>query len=442
MNVVAPMGKVEQAIIEAFDKVVSSLPGDAAVRAARRAAIGRFATHGLPSRRVEAWRYTDLKARMRTALPPVAHAKTAKAPKLEVLLGAALARLPAVTYVFVNGRLQSWDNGPLVTDDPRLAVEPLHKALAAGRVGLDGGDPEDVPSLLNTAFASDGAVVRITEGAKLDVPLHLVFVSDLDVPATVTVRNRIDIGRGARCTIIESHVATGAAERQTNTLSEVRVADMAEVDHIKLLAEGPRAMHLGTWHVTLGRDCLYRPVHLTESPALARNQMFLAFDGEGSTADLEAATLVRDNEHADTTLVIDHKVPRCTSRELYKTVLDGEAQAVFQGKVIVRPGAQKSDGKQMAQALMLSATAEFSSKPELEIYADDVVCGHGSTSTELSEDLLFYLRARGIPVAEARRLLTEAFIAEPIEAIAHEAIREAFRSRVVGWLAGGKGDMT
>jgi Fe-S cluster assembly protein SufD len=156
--------------------------------------------------------------------------------------------------------------------------------------------------------------------------------------------------------------------------------------------------------------------------------------------DLKAATLVRGREHADTTLVIDHRVPRCTSREHYKAVLDGEAHAVFQGKVIVQPGAQKTDGKQMAQALMLSETAEFSSKPELEIYADDVACGHGSTSTELNEEHLFYLKARGVPDREARRLLTEAFIAEPIEAVEDEALREALRARVVAWLEAGKAE--
>lgn len=311
MNVMAPMGKVEQAIVEAFDKAVAALPGDDSVRKSRRDAIGRFATAGLPSRRVEEWRYTDLKARIRTALPPVTKSVTTSAPKLEALLGRELARLPAVTYVFVNGRLQSWDHGPLIGDDPRVEIEALHKSLGNGKATLASGT-DDVAVHLNTAFATDGAVVRITEGAKLDVPVHLVFVSDLAEPASVTVRNRIDIGRGARCTIIESHVALGAAERQTNAVTEVVVGDGATAVHVKLLAEGPRSMHLGTSIVTLGRDCIYRPVQLTESPALARNQSFVAFEGEGALFDFKAAALVRDHEHADTTLVIDHKVPRCT----------------------------------------------------------------------------------------------------------------------------------
>ena len=437
MNVMAPIGRTEQAIVEAFDKAIDALPGDDAVRKARRHAIGRFASAGLPSRRVEEWRYTDLKAKIRTALPPVTRAVSKSAPDLGNLLGPALARLPAVTFVFVNGRLQSWDHGPLIGDDPRVEIEALHKSLGTGKIPFASGS-DDIAVQLNTAFATDGAVVKITEGAKLDVPVHLVFVSDLTEPASIAVRNAIEIGRGARCTIIESHVALGSAERQTNAVSEVMVGDKAEAVHVKLLAEGPTATHLGTTLVGLGGDCSYRPIQLTESPGLARNQLFVTFEGEGATFDFTAATLVRGHEHADTTLVIDHKVPRCTSREHYKTVLDGEAHAVFQGKVIVRPGAQKTDGKQMAQALMLSETAEFDSKPELEIYADDVACGHGSTSTELNEEHLFYLRARGVRKADAERLLTEAFIAEPIEAIEDEALREALRARVAAWLGRGK----
>ncbi|MEZ5924932.1 MAG: Fe-S cluster assembly protein SufD [Hyphomicrobiaceae bacterium] len=433
MTVVAPMGKVEQAMIEAFEKSVASLPGTPVVEAARREALGRFATLGLPSRRVEAWRYTDLKARIRTALPPLATASGVPAPDLKMLLGPELALLSAVTYVFVNGRLQSWDHGPLIADDPRLEIAPLHKALASGALDLD-GSAGDVATLLNTAFASDGAVIRVTEGARLDVPLHLIFVSEPAAPAAITVRNRIEIGRGARLTIVESHVGAGNVERQTNALTDIRVGEKADVAHIKLHAEGPGAMHLGTWQVTLAAGCRYRPMQMTESPGLARNQLFVAIDGEEASIDLKAATLVRGHEHADTTLVIDHKVPHGSSREHYKAVLDGEAHAVFQGKVIVRPGAQKTDGKQMAQALMLSETAEFSSKPELEIYADDVACGHGSTSTELDEDQLFYLRARGVPADEAKRLLTVAFIAEPIMGVEDEAVREALMARAQRWL--------
>src|SRR5690606_8282641 len=151
------------------------------------------------------------------------------------------------------------------------------------------------------------------------------------------------------------------------------------------------------------------------------NQIFVTFKGEGSKLDCSGAFLAANSEHIDTTLVVDHAVPRCESRELYKGVLDGRGRGIFQGKVIVRPGAQKTDGKQMAQALMLSPHAEFDSKPELEIYADDVICGHGSTSAEIDPEHIFYFRSRGIPEPEARALLIEAFVGEAIEKVEDEA---------------------
>jgi Fe-S cluster assembly protein SufD len=167
---------------------------------------------------------------------------------------------------------------------------------------------------------------------------------------------------------------------------------------------------------------------------LARNEINVVYAGEGGKLDLSGAYLARDGEHIDTTLVVDHAVPRCESRELFKGVLDGHARGVFQGKIIVRPDAQKTDGKQMSQALMLSEDAEFDSKPELEIFADDVVCGHGTTSAELDPDLLFYCRSRGIPENEARALMIESFIGEAIDKVEHAELRTALTAFAMGWL--------
>jgi len=168
--------------------------------------------------------------------------------------------------------------------------------------------------------------------------------------------------------------------------------------------------------------------------ALARNQVYVGFDGEGSSADVSGACLARDRQHCDTTLVVEHRVPSCASRELFKLVLDDEARGIFQGKVVVAPDAQKSDGKQMAQALLLSETAEFDSKPELEIFADDVVCGHGATSGQIDEDLLFYLESRGLPEPEARAMLIQAFVGEAFEVVDNEVLREAFNAASAAWL--------
>ena len=187
--------------------------------------------------------------------------------------------------------------------------------------------------------------------------------------------------------------------------------------------------------VTLGAEAIYWSFQLTAGTQLTRNTTFVDFRGEDAKLDVSGLFLGRGSEHIDTTLVVDHAVPACESRELFKGVLADRARGVFQGKVIVRPGAQKSDGKQMAQALMLSPDAEFDSKPELEIYADDVVCGHGSTAAELDEDMMFYMRARGIPPEEARELLIEGFIGEALDKIEDEAVREAFAAIAKGRLA-------
>ncbi len=217
-------------------------------------------------------------------------------------------------------------------------------------------------------------------------------------------------------------------------MTELRLGAKAAIDHIKIEREGDDAVHLGTALVEIGPDARYNAFQFSTGAALVRNQTFARFAGEGSSLDISGALLLRGRQHCDTTLLVEHAVPRCTSRELFKAVLDGEARGIFQGKIIVAPDAQKTDGKQMAQALLLSETAEFDSKPELEIFADDVVCGHGSTSGQIDEELLFYLEARGIPEDEARALLIQAFIGEALERIEHEDLREALIAASAEWL--------
>ena len=282
---------------------------------------------------------------------------------------------------------------------------------------------------LNTAFMTDGAVVRIAEGAQLDKPLLLVFARAGKEARLVTTRNIVELGDGAHATVIEAHVTLpGAAPGQANTLSEVSLGDGAQLAHVKVHAGRRDREPSGHLAGDARAAATYRAFQLTAATALVRNTLFATFKGEGAKLDISGAFLGRGAEHIDTTLVVDHAVPRCESRELFKGVLTDRARGVFQGKVIVRPDAQKTDGKQMAQVLMLSEDAEFDSKPELEIHADDVVCGHGSTAAEIDEDLLFYMRARGIPVAEARALLIESFIGEAIDKVEDEACARRWRA--------------
>jgi Fe-S cluster assembly protein SufD len=429
MTVAATKTKAEQALSQNFEAVAAKLPGGRAVAEARKAAIGAFAALGLPHRRIEEWKYTDLRVALKEALPPaVGAAAKVTAQEIDAALE-TLAELDAYRVVFVDG--VHVPDLSAAAGAKGLEITSLAAALAKSGDGLirNGAPSQEAVIALNTAFMTDGAIVRIGKGIELAKPLLLVFARSSREGRLVTTRNIIELAAGTRATIVEAHVTLpGAAPGQANTLSEVLVGEGAHLAHLGVTLAGDAASHLATWLATLGEKATYRAFQLTAATGLSRSNLFATFKGEGARLDISGLFLGRGAEHVDTTLVVDHAVPGCVSRELFKGVLTDRARGVFQGKVIVRPGAQKSDGKQMAQALMLSPDAEFDSKPELEIYADDVICGHGSTAAELDEDLLFYMRARGIPPEEARALLIESFIGEAIDKVEDERVREAFSS--------------
>ncbi len=438
MNVAVLKTKAEQSLAEAFSGIAAELPGGAEVRKLRSEAMRRFSAVGLPHRRVEAWKFTDLRNLMKEALP-LAGRKAVRVTEAGV--SAALGPLAAIDahrVVFVDG-VYAPDLSALVADGA-VTVASLATVLTDDETGAEllrvGDRDEDAVLALNTAYASDGAVVDIAANAKLEKPVLLVALRAGSDPQLVFSRNFVRVGDGAAATIIEAHVATAAAakEFQLNTATKIVVGKGTAVSHVKCTLETGGGVHLSNWLIDLGTDADYRGFHFTTGPALARNQISVLFTGTGGKIDLSGAFLARGNEHIDTTLVVDHAVPQCTSRELFKGVLDGHARGVFQGKVIVRPDAQKTDGKQMAQVLMLSPDTEFDSKPELEIYADDVVCGHGSTSADLDEDLLFYCQSRGIPEAQARALLIESFVGEALEKVEREDVRDALTELARGWL--------
>jgi Fe-S cluster assembly protein SufD len=432
--------KAEQGLSEAYAAMADELPGGDGVRDLRERAIGRFEALGLPHRRIEAWKYTDLRTLLKHAQAPDIGDDTPVAPADVAAALGPLGEIAADRAVFVNGAYRA-DLSHLANLKDILG-SPLSGALndksdadAANLLRLDGRD-DDAVLALNTAYATDGAVLAIAKTAKLAKPLLLVFVRTAGEPHLVTTRNVISVGDGAQATIIEAYVSLpgAAADAQHNAVTELSVGAGARVAHVKCTLDAGGGLHLANWLVDVGAGADYRAFQFTAGVGLARNGLSLAFKGEGAKTDISGAFLARGTEHVDTTLVVDHAVPACESRELFKGVLDDEARGIFQGKVIVRPDAQKTDGKQMAQVLMLSPNAEFDSKPELEIYADDVVCGHGSTSADLDEDLLFYCRSRGIPKAEARALLIESFVGEALEKVEREDVREALRQLAGGWL--------
>jgi Fe-S cluster assembly protein SufD len=425
----------ETALAANFAAAKGALPGAGAVATLREEAFRRFENDGLPHRRIEEWKYTDLRVLMRDA-KPLAGVPDAAAKARGRNAGAALASIEARRIVFVDGAFVP-ELSDLASLEAGLTISSLGQALAAGDAQVLAHigrvvPTDDVAVALNTAFMGDGAVIHVAAGVALARPIHLVFVNVGPEPAAVFARSLVVIEQGARAMLVESH--EGSGDYQINSALELKVGDAAHVDHIKITGDGTGALHVASLMAAIGAHARFNEFLFTTGAAVARNQLFVRFAGEGAIAHICGASLLRGRQHADTTLVADHAAGDCTSREVFKSVLDGEARGVFQGKIIVRPHAQKTDAKMATHALLLSETAEADNKPELEIFADDVQCGHGATSGDLDDELLFYLKARGIPAKEAEALLIQAFVGEAVEGIEHAGLRDALMEQVAAWL--------
>ncbi len=433
MTAVITRTAAEQGLSADFKARGAELPGGKEVASARAAAMASFEREGLPHRRVETWKYTDLRNALVKFAPIATHDDAAVSlADVNAALG-PLAGIDADRVVFVNGSYRA----ELSTAKPHAVITTLGANLRAGKVAhaMTLGNAEAVVAL-NSALVTDGANVEIKANTKLEKPVLLVNLTAGAVGKLVSLRNRVSAGIGATGTVMEVHAsAAGAASGQCNATLSLDAAAGAALTHILVTHPGVAATHLETIAATLGSEATLKSYQFTADTGLVRNQSFVRFDGEGAKLDISGLMLGRGREHIDTTLVIDHAVPGCESRELFKTVLDDTARSVFQGKVIVRPDAQKTDGKQMANALMLSEACEFDSKPELEIYADDVVCGHGATVTEIDPAQMFYLRSRGIPEDQSRAMLIESFAADALEKIDDVAIREALGTLATAWFA-------
>jgi Fe-S cluster assembly protein SufD len=435
--------KTEQDLLDLFESAQQALPGarDPFISGLRQDAIKAYGRLGLPHRRVEAWKYTDLRARMTDANPLLKAVGMGVAEaQFERALGGAIMGVPAYRLVIVEGDLRTDLSDIAGLNAAGVEAISLGHALekppAWLKAALSQVNPrDDDPVLaLNTALMTGGAALRIGEGVSLDKPIHLIELDGKGEPASIVTRNVVIAENGSSATLVESFGSLGIPGLQRNATTEIRVGEKAALRHVKLQREAEDALHLSTWLVELAAEARYDVFQFSTGAALARNQLYVRFVGENAAADVSGAFLMRGRQHCDTTLLVEHRVPHCLSRELFKAVLDGEARGVFQGKIVVSPGAQKTDGKQMAAALLLSESAEFDSKPELEIFADDVVCGHGATSGQIDEDLLFYLEARGIPEERARALLIQAFVGEALEKVEDEALRNAFARASADWL--------
>jgi Fe-S cluster assembly protein SufD len=426
----------EQALAQAYSAEKARLPGDRKVVALREAAAARFDALGLPHRRVEEWKYTDLRALLREA-KPIAGAPDAAAIARAKDAGKLIGDMDSRRIVFVDGAFAP-ELSDLANLSPGLTIRSMAQALAAGDALVAGHLGKVVPAeqegvvALNTALMRDGAVIHVAKGATLERPIHLVFAATGERPASVFTRSLVVIEQGARAMLVESHDANTG--HQINTALELMVGDNAHVDHIKITSGPSDLVHVSSLMAAIGANARFNDFAFNIGGGVVRNQTFVRFDGEGTHAGLRGASLLRGEQHVDSTLVVDHKAGGCQSREVFASVLDDESRGVFQGKIVVRQHAQKTDARMMTRALLLSNEAEADNKPELEIFADDVQCGHGATSGALDENLKFYLMARGIPEVEAEALLVQAFVGEAVEGIEHAGLRDALMEQVAGWL--------
>jgi Fe-S cluster assembly protein SufD len=436
MNLVLAKTDTEGGLSDVFTLARDRLPGEGRVFEVRRQAFGAYERAGLPHRRIEEWKYTDLRALMREVVP------LADAPDAGAIARAhaalALVKIENATrLVLVNGVFvpELSDIGTLPAGvSMRTLRELLDNADNAARADLLLSNISDAMLSLNAAMATDGVVVTIGDGVALADPVHIIHVATAASRATFT-RSHVRIGNGARAKLMESFIAAeGAQAYQAHDAVVTSIGDNAELSHVRLMADSADAFNISSSIVTVGAKSKVGLFNMTSGGAVSRFQGFVKFAGEGSELSVNGVNLLKGKQHGDVTLVVDHAVPHCTSRENFRAVIDDRGHSVFQGRIIVRPDAQKTDGKMMTRALLLSDEAEADNKPELEIFADDVTCGHGATSGALDDSLLFYLRARGLPEKEAQALLIQAFVGEAIEGISDDALRELVMASAERWL--------
>jgi len=418
------------------DRVLTNFREFAAVRgeadppwlaALRREAIDRFADLGFPSRKREEWKYTPV--------DPIARALAgAPASPERGPLGARIAAAidtsaMAHSFVFVNGRFRPELSAPGALPHGAV-VDGLTRVLGERpglvRPRLDRRPLGDGRCLvaLNSAFQTDGAVVALSPGVVVNEPIHLLFVTTEEAEGTaVHGRNLITVADGASVVVVERHCALGDAAHLVNSVTDAVLGANAQLDHVGLVDSSPRAIHTTTLNAEVGRDARLRSHAVALGGALIRNEIGAVLAEEGAECVLNGIYVAGDGQHIDNQTTIDHAKPFGTSREVYKGILGGRSRGVFNGKVIVQPNAQKSDARQYNPNLLLSEGAEVDTRPNLEIYADDVKCAHGSTVGRLDDDALFFLRSRGIGEREARQMLGRAFAADVVEALPSEALR-------------------
>ena len=437
MNVVLAKTETGRALSDIFAIARDRLPGADKVAELRQKAFEAYQSLGLPHRRIEDWKYTDLRVLMRDVLPSAATPdaaalkRAATALKLHSIPG--VRRVVLVDGVFAPTLSETADLGK------DISIRTLREVLEAGDAALHAQlfSPQNSDAMvaLNSAMMTDGIVIEVADGAVIALPLHIVHIASGAAPTAMFTRSLIRLGKHASATLVESYIgAEGASTYQVHDSLIVAIGDGARFDHVRLVEDSREAFNISSAVVTLGAHAHFNTFGMNTGSLVSRYQAVIAVAGEGSRVETNGVNLLNGRQHADTTLFLDHAVPNCSSKEIFRAVVDDRGHSVFQGRIIVRPKAQKTDAKMMTRALLLSDEAEADNKPELEIFADDVTCGHGATTGALDDSLLFYLRARGLSEKEAQALLIQAFVGEAIEQIASDALRELTMLAAQRWL--------
>ena len=432
-----------QQYVEHYRKFSENGGGEAPdwVRSLRGNALDRFVRLGFPTTRNEDWHFTSV-------APIAGHDFTLLTSPSGDVRRATLEQFAFggasdswQTAVFVNGRFAP-ELSRLGDLPSGVRILPLARAWSeapdiARQIGTVASSADASFSALNTAFMYDGAVVHIAANATLADPIHLLYVADRHAANGVWhPRNMIVIDRNAKATVVESYVALNDVTYFTNAVTEVVLGDGANLSHYKLQREALKAYHVGTIEVKQAKDSHYQSFSFAVGGSLARQNVGTLLDGPGCGATLNGLYMLDGEQHCDHQTRIEHAQPNCFSREVYKGILDGASHGVFTGKVYVRPEAQKTDGKQTNNTLLLSERAQVDAKPQLEIFADDVKCTHGATVGRLDEMALFYMKSRGLGAESARRLLTYAFAAEVLETIETDAVRDGLETATLARYAG------
>jgi Fe-S cluster assembly protein SufD len=437
MAIVTPLKTAaEQALAQQYADAKAELPGGPAVRKLREDAFAGFDAKGLPHRRLESWRYTDLRSLLREARPLADGGTATDAVKARL----ASLKLDGLRLVLIDGAFAP-ELSTLDAIPEGVSVQSLAEALVSPREDLArilsgpsvGGD--DTGLMLNTALMRDGIFVELAEGTELVQPIVIVSLVSGEAERAVFHRSVVLAGQGTKCTVIEVSEAVGQAAQQINGAIVFETGDESEIQHVRMITRQQAAsVEVQSLLATVGAQAKFDSFALVCNAGTVRQQHFIRFAGEHTEIGLRGINLINKAQHSDVTLIVDHSVPHGTSRELYKTIAGGEATGVFQGKVVVRPHAQKTDGSMKSNALLLNEGATMYNKPELEIFADDVVCGHGATVAQIDSEQLFYLMARGLPRSQAEALVLQAFAGEAAEFIGDENVRALVMEEVEAWL--------